>query len=414
MRDRLEPGHRPGALPGKPQAVALIALAQVLALALWFAATAVAPDLVAQKGLEPTDLSRLALAVQLGFVAGSLLSAFLGLADRFEPRALFAAGALLGALANAVFLVVEPASAAALASRALVGAAMAAVYPVGIKMAASWAKGDAGLLVGLLVGALTLGSAAPHGFAAFGGVDWRLGVGAASLCAVSAAGVIAFAKPGPGWTQAGRFKPVMALALVRSPAPRLATLGYLGHMWELYAGWAWIGVWFSMSFSAQIFDSAIDFWAKLATFGVIGVGALGCVAAGGLADRFGRTAVTMAAMGVSGLMCLAFGLVYGGPVIWVLLVGAIWGVTVIADSAQFSAAVAELSPKDRVGAFLTLQTALGFALTAVSIRLLPVWAEMVGWRWALAPLAIGPALGVLAMARLRARPEAVQLAGGRR
>ena len=399
----------------KALSVALIALAQVLALALWFSVTAVAPDLAVQRGLSPVQVGSLALAVQLGFVVGGLASAAAGLADRFDPRDLFSFGALAGAAANALFLWIDPAGPFALASRFLVGLSLACVYPVGMKMATSWAtRGDAGLLVGIVVGALTLGSAAPHGFAWAGGVSWRHGVAAASVSAVAAAALIRLSAPGPRQAAASAFSPFAALEVVRDPAIRLATAGYLGHMWELYAGWTWIGALMAHSFAAgtgKVFTSGAE---KLAAFVIIAAGAAGCVLAGWLADRIGRTTVTIWAMGVSGLACLAFAPVYGSPPALILTVGVIWGVAVIADSAQFSASVAELSPPARTGSLLTIQTALGFALTAVSIRLLPVWTDVVGWRWAFAPLALGPAAGIAAMAALRRRPEALKLAGGRR
>lgn len=399
---------------GKGASVALIALSQVAALALWFSVTAVAPDLAAQFKLPPSQIAWLALAVQLGFVAGGLTSATLGLADRIDPRRLFAIGAVAGAAANALFLVLDPHGWAAVASCFVVGASLALVYPVGMKLAAGWAtKGDAGLLVGILVGALTLGSAAPHGFAWAGGVDWHAGVIAASVSAVIAAILIQFAKLGPKHAPATKFDPRAALDIVRDRGVRLTTLGYLGHMWELYAGWTWIGALMAASFEACLHHPATRA-GKLAAFAVVAIGAIGCVAAGWLADRIGRTTVTMAAMTASALACVAFGAVFGLKPAWIVVVGLVWGAAVIADSAQFSASIAELAPPARVGTLLTIQTALGFALTAVSIRLLPVWTDAVGWRWAFAPLAIGPVLGVLAMARLRATPEAAKLAGGRR
>ncbi len=398
----------------KGRSVGLIALAQVAALALWFSATAVAPDLKAQEGLTADRIAVLALAVQLGFVAGGLLSAGFCLADRIDPRRLFALGAIAGAGANALFLVLDHSGWLALLSRFAVGAALALVYPVGMKLAASWAtKGDAGLLVGVLVGALTLGSAAPHGFAWLGGVDWRSGVTTASVCALAAAGVIGFVRLGPSHKPAARFEPEAALDIVRDRGVRLATLGYLGHMWELYAGWTWIGALMAASFGAVLAPEAATHASKAAAFAVVAVGALGCVAAGWLADRVGRTTVTSVAMAVSGLACIGFSAAFGQAPWMIVALGLVWGVAVIADSAQFSASIAELADPRRVGALLTIQTALGFALTAISIRLLPLWAAQIGWRWAFAPLAIGPFLGVFAMLRLRFSTDARRLAGGK-
>lgn len=399
---------------GKVRSVAVISLAQVAALALWFSTTAVASDLAAKAGLSPAQIANLALAVQLGFVSGGIASAGLGLPDGIDSRRLFALGAIVGAGANALFLVIDPGGMGAIASRFVVGAALALVYPVGMKMAAGWAtRGDAGLLVGILVGALTLGSAAPHVFAWAGGLDWRAGLLTASGTAVVAAILIQFARLGPRHAPATKFEPRAVLDIVRDRGVRLATFGYLGHMWELYAGWTWIGALTAASFALRMPSQAATHASKAAAFAIVAAGAAGCVVAGWLADRVGRTTVTMVAMAVSAAGCLAFGFAFGASPVWIVLVGLVWGAAVVADSAQFSASIAELGNPERVGTLLTVQTATGFLLTVVSIRLLPVWTHMVGWRWAFAPLAIGPVLGVLAMARLRLSPEARRLAGGR-
>jgi MFS family permease len=392
----------------------VLCFCQVAVLALWLSATAVIPSLTAEYDLSAFTQSLFTSSVQVGFVAGSLSSALLGLADRLDPRRFFMAAALVAALANSAILLVEPTSAWVLLFRFITGACMAGVYPVGMKHVSTWARGDMGLMVGMLVGAITLGTALPHLFNAMGGIDWRFTLMASSASALVAALAINLAGIGPNIHAVSRFHPSDVLWAWRIKPVRLANLGYLGHMWELFAMWAWIGVFLHASFARTLAPEIAPTAAKLVTFATIGIGALGCLAGGVFADRLGRTTLTMLAMAVSGTCAATVGFLYGGSPWLLTLVCLVWGVAIVADSAQFSASIAELSKRHLVGTMLTLQTALGFTLTLITIHLMPLWVDWLDWRYAFMPLAIGPFLGVWAMARLRAHPDSVQLAGGRR
>ena len=398
----------------KAASVSIIAVCQVAAMALWFSASAVIPALVAEFRLSGFAQAALTSGVQAGFVLGCLASAFLGLADRVDPRRLFATSAAIGAVSNALLLAVDPASIGAPLLRVVTGVCMAGVYPVGMKLASTWAKGDMGLMVGILVGALTLGSASPYLFNALGGVNWRIPLAFASASALVAAILILFAGVGPNRAPSPRFDPQVVAAAWRDVPLRLANLGYLGHMWELYAMWAWIGVFFDASFALTLPAAVAPGAAKLAAFATIAAGAVGSVGAGLMADRLGRTTITIVAMAVSGSCAATVGLLFGGDPAWLVALCIVWGVSIVADSAQFSASIAELSDRAWVGTMLTLQTALGFTLTLLTIHLMPYLIAALGWRHAFVPLAIGPAFGVFAMARLRAHPRSVALAGGRR
>jgi len=396
----------------------LLGLGELLAMSPWFSASAVAPLLTGEWGLAGLDLPLLTIAVQLGFVVGALLLAVTGAADVISGRVLFLAGAALAAVANLGFAYVARDLASAIPFRFLTGFALAGVYPVGMKLIAGWFRLDRGLAIGVLVGALTVGSALPYLFRAVGlmsGLDWHAVVASASIAGLLGGAIVAATvSAGPFDTRAPRFSLSVARRAFSERSVRLANLGYLGHMWELYAMWTWIPAFFAASFAAAGLTDPTA--ASLAAFIVVSVGGVGCAVAGRVADRVGRTALTMTAMAISGTSALAIGFLFGAPPALTLLLGIVWGVTVVADSAQFSVAVTELGPPGTAGSALALQTAAGFLLTGLTILLVGVLASAAGpgWQVAFALLAIGPAVGIAAMGRLRSLPESTRMANGRR
>jgi MFS family permease len=382
---------------GKARHLAVLCLGVVLCLSVWFAGTAAVPDLLAEGLITRGDAAWLTAAVQLGFVAGTLVSAVLSLADRRDPRMLFLACGLLASAATLAQTLVAPSGLAALALRFVAGAAMAGVYPVGMKLAASWARGDLGLLIGLLVGAVSLGSAMPHLIPSLlGGIGWQAAyLGAGVLAAAGGLSILAF-RPGPLLGARPPFRPSQMLEAWQNKGLRYANLGYLGHMWELYAMWAWIGLFLAGVLGGEAGQAGP--W----VFAVMAAGAVSCVLAGLVADRWNRASVAALCMLASGSCALLVGPAAAVAPWLAVAVALVWGFTVVADSAQFSACIVSLSPPDYVGTMLTVQTSLGFLLTAATIALVPLAIQGLGWNWAFALLAPGPLLGAWAMWRLRA------------
>jgi MFS family permease len=383
-------------------------------MTLWFSASAVAPAFSAAWGLSSAEAAWLTNAVQIGFVAGALLSAGSTVADLIPPRYLFAGSAIAGAIATATLAGVVDSFLPAIGLRFLTGLALAGVYPTGMKIMAGWFDGGRGFAIGVLVGALTVGSAAPHLLRYVGGVGRPDAVlyGAAGLATLGGLLVLRV-EPGPHQSPTAPFDPRAVSRLLRDRGVVLANLGYFGHMWELYAVWTWMPLYLAASFAANGSVRAPASLAALLAFGTIAVGGIGAVVAGSLADRLGRTTVTSASMIVSGACSIGAGVLFGASPAVVAAFVLLWGLVVVADSAQFSAAVAELAEGPYVGTALTLQTAVGFLLTIGSIQLTPIVADWIGWRWAFAPLVVGPLVGTVAMLRLRSLPEARRLADGR-
>jgi len=396
----------------KWQALFATGLAVLLSLMTWFSATAVLPDLTEVHDLTAGQAAWLTNAVQLGFAVGALVASVLAVADIWSLTRYMTGAAMLACLAN-LLLLIDMGATGAIVARFVTGVALAGVYPPAMKFIATWFKTGRGLAMGAMVGALTLGSAMPHLVRGTGGtMSWEAVLLVCSLGSAAAAvlfglvlreGPHAFVRTRVDLRQVGQIlgnKPVM-----------LANLGYFGHMWELYAMWGW--------FLAYAGHSATEgnglTNASLLAFAVIAAGAPGCIFGGWLADRIGRCRTTILMMGVSGTCAILIGIFFGGPLWMFTLIAIVWGFTVVADSAQFSAAVTELSEPHLVGSSLTFQMGVGFTITILAIWLTPLVAEWLGsWQWTFVVLVPGPLIGAVAMYLLYRNPRSVLMADGHR
>lgn len=383
--------------------LALLGLAELLGMSLWFSASAVTPQLRSIWGLTMAEGAWLTTIVQLGFVCGTAVAAVLNLADVIPAGRFFSACALLGAAVNAAILA-APGYPAALVLRFLTGFFLAGVYPPAMKMTATWFRSQRGLAIGVIVGALTVGKAIPYLVRAIPHVGLRPVVLSASVGAVIAALLVAGGYregPFPFTSRPFSWRHVGDVVCVREW--RLATASYLGHMFELYAFWAWIPAFLAASVAA---NAGGRFRAprliSLFAFTTIAIGGFGSVWGGLFADKRGREQLVSISLFMSGSCCLLSGILFGRS-IWIL--GALamtWGFFVIADSAQFSTLVTESVPAHTVGTALTVQTSLGFLLTMLPMQIVPLIAQRAGWRWGFAILALGPVVGIAAIRRLAA------------
>ena len=385
-------------------------MALVLGMSTWFSATAVIPKLRDVWSLSASAQAWLTISVILGFVIGALFSSALNLSDRVRPQLVMLVGGVGAGVAN-LGLIWAGGAEVGVPLRFLTGFFVAGVYPPSFKLIATWYRAGRGTALGVLAAGIVFGNSTPHLANALGGVDWESVIVATSAMSI-AGGVVAYVvRDGPFEFPDTPFDPSQIGRVFANRGVRLSSIGYFGHMWEFFAMAAWFLIFFG-DHLASVGQEVIP-GAALLTFVVVAMGAAGSWAGGLIADRWGRTNFTILMLGISGLCSLGIGLLFGGPTWPIVVVGLVWGFTVVADSAQFSAMVTETGDQSYVGTALTMQIAIGFTISAATIWIVPIVEELVTWRWAFAVLALGPAVGIWAMLKLKHSPEARLIAGGR-
>jgi MFS family permease len=376
----------------------LIVVAQLFGTSLWFSVNGVGLALSRDLGLSEADLGRLTLTVQAGFITGTLFMAVTGLADRFRASRIFAAACLAGALTNAGFVLAAPHPPLDLLLRFLTGLCLAGIYPLGMKLVIGWTPKHTGAALAWLVGMLTLGTALPHLLRGSTlGLPWQWPLLGASCLALLGGGLILALGDGPHLpASSGRARLMEGLAALRERRFRAVAGGYFGHCWELYAFWTLTPFLVTREVERLTAQPGLISWLS---FGVIALGLAGCVGGGILSRRLGSLWVARRTLTASGLTCLAYPLLTWAPPVLLLVLLAFWGLTVIADSPQFSALAAETAPRERIGSTLAVMNAVGFALTIPAISLTTTLWQWQG-TWVLWWLLPGPLLGLWAMRRI--------------
>jgi len=387
---------------GSWRALAWIGIAELCALSLWFSASVIAPELIQAWKLNSSAEAWLSASVPIGFVLGAFISSYFGIADRFNPRKVLAVSAFLGALLNISLILVDHAFFGILL-RILTGVSLAGVYPVAVKILSQWFPKKRGLAMGILIASLTLGSSLPHFIVMFfSSLNWQFVIICSSILALLAAIIVNWVvEDAPVKTKKLPFSFQLIKKVVANKPVMLANYGYFGHMWELYAMWTWFPIFLTASFTS--YSPGISPWfIALSSFVTIGIaGGMGCVIGGVVSDKIGRANLTIISMLISGICCILIGFTFGESIWFTLILSIIWGMSVIADSAQFSAAVSEVAEVEYVGTALTFQMCIGFLITIFSINLVPIIQRVIGWEWVFACLAIGPILGIVSMIRYK-------------